>query len=121
MKRLPLFLFLFLAIAALTGFTSSRLGPKDSAVQFQGTVKYTNGNDAPVGTIVKVYLGSTLKANVQLYEPGYYELPGDPLHYPTGTYTLRADDQIGMLGDKDCYKAQYSEGTACNIVLNTAY
>lgn len=122
MKRLFILVAALIVTLALVGFAVLKTEIRDTApIQFQGTVKYNSGASAPVNTVVKAYVGGALKGQVTLSQAGYYELTGDPVNFTTGTYTLEADDQIGMIGDEQRYKVQGTERTVCNITLNIAY
>ncbi|NUO83024.1 hypothetical protein HUU05_23380 [candidate division KSB1 bacterium] len=122
MKRLCAFIVVLIAVLGLFGFAWLRPAPEDAPIQFKGFVTYHNGNPAPAGTIVEAYLGGVPKGQTTLQlSNGYYELTGTEGAFTTGTYTLQADDGVGMLGENQCYKVQGTTETVCNIELRTAY
>jgi hypothetical protein len=121
MKRLIILFAALIAAVAFAGYTFHTETLMPPPIQFKGSVTYHNGSPAPIGTKVEAYLNGVNKGQAILSQAGFYELTGNPVNFPTGTYTLQADDLVGMLGTEDCYKVQYTEQTLCNIVLRTAY
>ena len=120
MKRSLVFAAGLIALFLLVGFTL-KSETEDLPIQFQGTVKYPNGSSAPVGTTVQAYLGSVKKGEVTVTIAGYYELTGNPVNFTTGTYQLVGNDNSSASGDENCYRVQDTDGTVCNIVLDTVY
>lgn len=110
-----------LAILAVFANNNSQAKPLDN-IQFAGVVKYAGGSPAPSGTEVRVFLGSTLKATVYLqHSDGRYQVLGDDDDYPTGNYTLKGDDLVGMLGVESNVSHTIHVSTDRDIVLDTAY
>jgi len=123
MKR---FLLLLLTVVfAIAVLATTAFEPEAKPVdinQFIGIVKYPNGNPAPFGTVVKVYLGGVLKGQTSIIRPdGRYQIQGDDNDFPTGRYTLSADDQVGMLGAEYNVSHTIHVTTEKDIVLDTAY
>ncbi len=122
MKRFLILSAVFFAFVALvaTAFDSNAR-PADIN-QFVGIAKYTNGNPAPYGTVVKAYLGGTLKGQTTIIrQDGRYQIQGDDDDFPTGSYTLTADDQVGMIGDEQNVSHTIHVTTERDVVLDTAY
>lgn len=122
MKRFIAFAAIFIVMLGLFGFAWFKPAAKDAPIQFKGYVTYHNGNPAPNGTLVEAYLGGVKKGETTLQASnGYYELTGTETVFTTGTYTLKADDKVGILGENQCYKVQGTTEIVCNIELKTAY
>lgn len=122
MKRFIAFATIFIIMLGLLGFAWVMPTAKDAPIQFKGYVTYHNGNPAPTYTVVEAYLNGVKKGEATLQlSNGYYELTGTEGVFTTGTYTLKADDKVGMLGESQCYKVQGTTETVCNIELRTAY
>lgn len=122
MKRFIILLVSVFALVALaaTAF-ESKARPADIN-QFVGTAKYSNGNPAPQGTKVKAFLGGVEKGQTTIIRSdGHYQIQGDDNDFPTGNYTLTADDQVGMLGDEQNVSHTIHVTTGKDIVLDTAY
>ncbi len=123
MKR---FLILFVAILTVTALAANVFESEAQPLnnnQFVGIAKYSNGNPAPLGTVVKAYFGSTLKGQTTVngYD-GYYQIQGDDQDFPTGSsYDLFADDGVGMLGWENNVSHTISTTTERDVVLDTAY
>lgn len=122
MKRIFSFFAIIIAFALL-GFANRGNDPHPiSNVQFEGTVKYTNGNPAPFGTIVKVFLNGSLRGQKTLDgTDGHYAIRGNDENFPTGSYRLEADDQIGTFGEVNNVSHTQATITEQDIVLNNAY
>ncbi len=122
MKR---FLILFTAalavVALIVSVFESEAQPLNNN-QFVGTAKYTNGNPAPQGTIVKAFLGGVEKGRATVMgSNGYYQIQGDDNDFPTGSYMLTADDQVGMIDDEQNVSHTIHTATERDVVLDTAY
>lgn len=122
MKRIFGFFAIIIAFALL-GFANRGNDPHPiSNVQFEGTAKYTNGDPAPAGTIVKAFLNGVEKGRKTILgTDGHYEIRGDDENFPTGSYRLEADDQIGMFGEVNNVSHTQATITEQDIVLNNAY
>lgn len=85
MKRIFGFFAIIIAFAML-GFANWSNNPHPiSNVQFERTVKYTNGNLAPFGIIVKAFLNGVEKGRKTILgTDGHYAIRGDDENFPTG-------------------------------------
>ncbi|MCL4709104.1 hypothetical protein KJ068_28410 [bacterium] len=123
MKRLFTFIAATALLLAAFKITTSHSEAAPSApVQFQGFVTYGNGNPAPIGTRVRVYLGGELKGEVYItVTNGFYQITGNHNDFPTGNYGLNANDLIGAVGSKSCFKVNETENQECDIVMDLHY
>lgn len=123
MKRILVFafaLFVMCTLAAAVAYNS--LANPTENIQFYGYVKTRGGTPARYGTEVRVFLGSTLKVTYYLVrDDGYYQIRGDDNNYPTGNYTLKADDLVGLLGVETNVSHTIHVSTNQDIILDTAY
>lgn len=122
MKRFMIFFAVALALVALTvAAFESTARPADNN-QFVGIAKYANGNPAPIGIVVKAYLGGALKGQTTIIRSdGRYQIQGDDDNFPTGSYDLYADDGAGMLGWENNVSHTIHVTTERDVVLDTAY
>ncbi|MDZ7269303.1 MAG: hypothetical protein ONB48_17965 [candidate division KSB1 bacterium] len=88
--------------------------------QFHGKATYRNNEPARVGTSVDAWLGSVKIADGEVWDTrGSYNIWGENSDFPSGTYTLVADDG-SLLGQVNVYHAQGTD-TYVDVVLDTAY
>ncbi|MCK6559166.1 hypothetical protein L6R21_08190 [bacterium] len=122
MKRFLAVLALLLAVVALaTSAFESKARPVDN-IQFAGYVKYRIGTPAPPNTEVRIFLGSELKRTIYLqHSDGRYQIRGSDEEFPTGSYTLKGDDLVGMLGVETNVSHTIHVSTDQDIILDTAY
>ncbi len=123
MKRLSVLVAVALALVALFGVSALQSEATPTApVQFEGVVSYPNSNPAIENTVVKVYLGGTLKGETTITrDDGFYQITGNHPDFPTGTYRLFADDGVHAWGEEYCFKNQGIENQVCNVTLDTEY
>lgn len=122
MKRFLAVLALLLAVVALaTSAFESKARPVDNN-QFMGIAKYADDDPVLPGTIVRAYLGSEEKGWTKIWGTnGYYQIRGDDSEFPTGSYTLYADDGVGMLTWEYDVNHTIHVTTERDLVLKTAY
>jgi len=122
MNRFLAVLALMLAVVAVaTSALESKGWPRDN-IQFAGYVKYRSGKPAPPDTEVRIFLGSILKGTIRLqHRDGRYQIRGGDDEFPTGNYTLKADDLVGMLGVETNVVHTIHVTTEQDIILDTAY
>lgn len=122
MKRFLAVLALLLAVVALaTSAFESKARPVDNN-QFVGIAKYADGDPVLPGTLVIAYRDGEEVGRTTIWGTnGYYQIRGDDNEFPTDSYTLYADDGVGMLTWEYDVNHTIHVTTERDLVLKTAY
>ena len=119
MKRI-IFISAALVVAAVIGLIVIKSQAYPYPTQFEGYVTYTSGSPAPAGTIVRAYMDGERGSTTVQAPYGFYRLTGPDENFPTGTYSLEAEDG-SFTGYSICSRTQATPATECDVVLDTPY
>jgi len=118
MKRLIVFFAAALALLLVGLAVLKSEARTPSSTQFYGKAFHMNGDPAPQGTEIQLWLGGT-----PIGDPGYvwdtrgnYIVEGSDSDFPTGTYSVHADDGH-WTGSVSAYHIQGSTTHTDDIIM----